>query len=109
MFSIMPSILYRLVIEFALIYPISRNISSIFFTLIIIIGLFKINLKSKLWGLFGKISLELYLIHELVINVLGKYLSNEVLVVILTVVISIVLALFANLINRLIAKSIKVK
>lgn len=109
LFSIMPSILYRLGIEFALIYPLCRNISSIFFTLMVIIAFVKINLKSKLWDFFGKISLELYLVHELVISILGKNLSNEVLVVILTLVISVVLAYFANFINKFIAKQIKAK
>lgn len=108
-FSIVPSIAARLGFEADLIYWISRNISSSFFALIIVVTFYKLNLKSKIWAFLGGISLEIYLFHGMMINIFKSIISNEILWIITVILTSVAVAFIASLANKQISKLIKGK
>lgn len=108
-FSIAPSIAARLGIESDFIYWISRNISSSFFALTIVVTFYKLDLKSKIWSFLGGLSLEIYLFHGMMINIFKSILSNEILWIVVVVLTSVAIAFIASLANKQISKMIKGK
>lgn len=88
---------------------VSRIISSTCFVLFVIILMKKFTFKEGIWDFFGKISLEIYLVHGLVILLLRKVTSSNVTWTILTVILSIALAVAVNWVNIFIANILKNK
>lgn len=83
------------------IYDLALLISSFGFTGIVFSILKKISINSYLWDFIGRVSFELYLIHELIYNILrneklGLYVENDLLYVSLVVFLSVVCAYIFN-------------
>ena len=78
------------------------NLDNVIFTIFFILIVRKIDFSNKYLLFLGKISFELYMIHGLVISIVGKYFFtsrlNDVIFSILVLIISIILAWLVNLI-----------
>ena len=106
-------ILFRYVhIEDSYSYALAANLDNIIFTIyFIIVFLKKINFSNIYLILIGSISFELYMIHGLVISMLGKILVssriNDVIFTFFVLVLSLILAWIINkLVNRITKKVI---
>lgn len=104
-------ILFRYVhIEDSYSYALAANLDNIIFTIyFIIVFLKKINFSNIYLILIGSISFELYMIHGLVISMLGKILVssriNDVIFTFFVLVLSLILAWIINkLVNRITKK-----
>ena len=104
-------ILFRYVhIEDSYSYALAANLDNIIFTIyFIIVFLKKINFSNIYLILIGSISFELYMIHGLVISMLGKTLVssriNDVIFTFFVLVLSLILAWIINkLVNRITRK-----
>ena len=91
-------------------YAIASNIDNVIFTFFFILIVRKIDFSNKYLLFLGKISFELYMIHGLVISIVGKYFFtsrlNDVIFSILVLIISIILAWLVNLIiNKISTKT----
>lgn len=89
-------------------YDIALLIASTAFTGLIFTLLKRITLENKLWLFLGNIAFEIYLIHELIYNVLrnknlGIYVSDDLMYVGLVILISVDCA---YLFNKLITKKL---
>ena len=98
-FSILPT-----VIGF---YTIFRMLSTVSFCLVFMSIIYVIRITSKFWSSIGKFSLEIYLLHGFVYMFLHRFISNDVLWIIVTLVITIPLSYSASLINTKIKKLLK--
>lgn len=104
------NLLSYLHIEDSYSYALAANINNIIFTIYFVVSfLKKINFSNVFLILLGGISFELYMIHGLVISMLGKiFVSspvNDVLLTIFTLIISISLAWIVNkLVNTITTK-----
>ena len=91
-------------------YALAANLDNIIFTIyFIIVFLKKINFSNIYLILIGSISFELYMIHGLVISMLGKTLVssriNDVIFTFFVLVLSLILAWIINkLVNRITKK-----
>ena len=91
-------------------YALAANLDNIIFTIyFIIVFLKKINFSNIYLILIGSISFELYMIHGLVISMLGKtFVSsriNDVIFTFFVLVLSLILAWIINkLVNRITKK-----
>lgn len=87
-------------------YDICRIISSVAFCLIVVLILYRIKIVGKLWSWLGGISLEIYLLHGLVITLLKNsfHVQNGFLWSVLTIVISVLIAAPVHKMNEIIAK-----
>ena len=91
-------------------YALAANLDNIIFTIyLIIVFLKKINFSNMYLILLGSISFELYMIHGLVISMLGKTLVssriNDVIFTFFVLVLSLILAWIINkLVNRITKK-----
>ena len=85
-------------------YALAANLDNIIFTIyFIIVFLKKINFSNVYLNLIGRISFELYMIHGLVISMLGKiFVSSRVNDVLFTLFVLIVSLIFAWIINKII-------
>ena len=85
-------------------YALAANLDNIIFTIyFIIVFLKKINFSNVYLTLIGRISFELYMIHGLVISMLGKiFVSSRVNDVLFTLFVLIVSLIFAWIINKII-------
>ena len=85
-------------------YALAANLDNIIFTIyFIIVFLKKINFSNIYLILIGSISFELYMIHGLVISMLGKiFVSSRVNDVLFTLFVLIVSLIFAWIINKII-------
>lgn len=95
----------------AIVYNIALLISSAGFVGFVFSILNRVSLNNQLWRFIGKISYEIYLLHELIYNILrnnklGIYIQSDFLYVIYTLIISII---FAYIFNLLITKKIVFK
>lgn len=93
------------------VYDVALLIASAAFAGIIFTLLKRISVNNKLWNFLGNISFEIYLVHELIYNILrngnrGIYVSNNLLYVTLVIFISIGCAYLFNafITRRLVAK-----
>jgi len=91
-------------------YALAANLDNIIFTIyFIIVFLKKINFSNIYLILIGSISFELYMIHGLVISMLGKTLVssriNDVIFTFFVLVLSLILAWIINkLVNKITKK-----
>ena len=92
-------------------YDVALLIAPAAFAGIIFTLLKRISVNNKLWNFLGNISFEIYLVHELIYNILrngnrGIYVSNNLLYVTLVIFISIGCAYLFNafITRRLVAK-----
>lgn len=85
-------------------YALAANLDNIIFTIyFIIVFLKKINFSNVYLTLIGRISFELYMIHGLVISMLGKiFVSSRVNDVLFTLFVLMVSLIFAWIINKII-------
>ena len=85
-------------------YALAANLDNIIFTIyFIVVFLKKINFSNVYLTLIGRISFELYMIHGLVISMLGKiFVSSRVNDVLFTLFVLIVSLIFAWIINKII-------
>lgn len=86
-----------------ILYDIAFLIASAAFVGIVFSFFKKITIKSKLWNFLGSISFEVYLLHELVYNVLrnetlGIYINYDFLYVALVIIITVCFACIFNII-----------
>ena len=90
-------------------YALAANLDNIIFTIyFIIVFLKKINFSNIYLILIGSISFELYMIHGLVISMLGKiFVSSRVNDVIFTFFVLILSLILAWIINKLVNRIIK--
>lgn len=79
----------------------------IFIKLFYFFRLYKIN--NKLFKKIGNMSLELYLYHGLVIEILTKFIDNEYLNIILIMIISCVIASVIKIFNNKLNNILKIK
>mgnify|MGYP000942307745 CR=1 FL=1 len=96
------------------VYDIALLIASAAFAGMIFTLLKRISVNNNLWSFLGNISFEIYLVHELVYNILrnenlGIYVSNNLLYVTLVIFISIGCAYMFNtfITRRLVAKILR--
>lgn len=83
---------------------VCRIISSTVFVLFVIILMKKFTFKEGVWDFLGEISMEIYLVHGLIIILLKKITSNNIIWTILTIILSIALACVVNWINNCIGR-----
>ena len=85
-------------------YGFAANLDNIIFTLFSILIVRKIDFSNKYLLFLGRISFELYMIHGLVMSIIGKYFVtsrlNDVVFAILVLIVSISLAWLINLIIK---------
>ena len=85
-------------------YGFAANLDNIIFTLFSILIVRKIDFSNKYLLFLGRISFELYMIHGLVMSIIGKYFVtsrlNDVVFTILVLIVSISLAWLINLIIK---------
>ncbi|MCD7825544.1 MAG: acyltransferase family protein, partial [Clostridiaceae bacterium] len=84
-----------------------RILSTSLFSILVAITGRKIRFKFKIWMFLGKISLEIYLIHGGVYQILRSeycWIENEALWTIMTIIISIVLSMIFNIFFKWIKK-----
>ena len=81
---------------------LAANLDNVIFTIFFMLVVRKINFSNKYLLFLGKVSFELYMIHGLVMLIVGKYFFtsrlNDVIFTILVLIISIILAWLINLI-----------
>ncbi len=81
---------------------LAANVDNVIFTIFFMLVVRKINFSNKYLLFLGKVSFELYMIHGLVMLIVGKYFFtsrlNDVIFTILVLIISIILAWLINLI-----------
>ena len=85
-------------------YVICRMCSSVIFCFLIICTLCKIRIIGYICKWLGSISLEIYLLHGLVYNILNRFYINDILWTLLTIVITIPISYALNLIDCRIKK-----
>lgn len=84
--------------------------SSLFACLIINISK-SISIQSKIWGYIGSISMEIYLIHELIFTILRSslfYIKSDAIFIIATLIISILSAYILHQVNKKIITIVKI-
>ena len=85
-------------------YGFAANLDNIIFTFFSILIVRKIDFSNKYLLFLGRISFELYMIHGLVMSIIGKYFVtsrlNDVVFTILVLIVSISLAWLINLIIK---------
>ena len=85
-------------------YAIASNTDNVIFTFFFILIARKIDFSNKYLLFLGKISFELYMIHGLVMSILGKYFVtsrlNDVIFTTSVLIVSIFLAWLINLIIK---------
>ena len=89
-----------------LVYILSRNITTAVFAVFIAVLFYRFDIKGKIWRFLGGISLEIYLLHGLVIMIIDRFTDNDTLKMILVVIITVAAATIANYINKYISKAI---
>ena len=81
---------------------LAANLDNVIFTIFFMLVVRKINFSNKYLLFLGKVSFELYMIHGLVMSIVGKYFFtsrlNDVIFTILVLIISIISAWLINLI-----------
>ena len=81
---------------------LAANLDNVIFTIFFMLVGRKINFSNKYLLFLGKVSFELYMIHGLVMSIVGKYFFtsrlNDVIFTILVLIISIISAWLINLI-----------
>ncbi|MBR0465875.1 MAG: acyltransferase [Clostridia bacterium] len=97
-FSLLPTVVNA--------YYISRFGSTVVFCVIVCLVMTKIRFKGKALNYLGSISLEIYLIHGLVMRILAHYIYNNILFSVLTIFISIAFAYALNFVDKSIKKLI---
>lgn len=85
---------------------INEVTKNILFSIIFIYSNCIISIKNKVLSFLGKISLETYLLHGIVMDVLKEYISNSLLFCICSIVLTIILSTIFNKIIKIINKTI---
>ena len=98
-------------IHFEFIYILCGLIASALFSCLMVEVSSKISFSNKIWSFLGDISIEIYLIHELVFTILRSswvYVISDGLYVILTIMISIGLAYALHMVFGRLFKIMKI-
>lgn len=87
-------------------YAIAANVDNLIFTVyFIVLFMKKLNFSNKYLVFVGKISFELYMIHGLVMSILGKiFVSSSLNDVLFTILVLMISLAFAWLIHKAISK-----
>jgi len=94
--------------ESALVPLLGNVLASILFTLCYLLFSMKLKVQNFVLNWIGKISLELYLIHGIVLSTLRTYIpNNNVLYITLTIVISLMIATVLHSISNITLKRYK--
>ncbi len=95
-FSLLPVVIEKFGIVIPYLRIISRYISTVCFAILVILICKKFKFNYRLWSKLGKISLEIYLIHGMIYEVLRSefiYIKSDFLWCVLTVIISITISI----------------
>lgn len=107
LFSAMPGVIAGFGNLMDIVYPVCRNISSAAFAVAIALALKKIQIKSQIWTYLGSISLEIYLLHGLMILCFKNKCDTEAVWTLVVLSTSILMAMVAEMINKRIALLIR--
>lgn len=86
-----------------ILYTFFGLLASTAFSLLIVVISQRITIENCMWDFIGSISMELYLIHELIYVVLRSkkiYITSDGLYIVITLIVSIVLAWLLHIIFR---------
>lgn len=110
LFSMLPIVIEHYYVESSWIRTVSRIVSTMVFVMMIITFLQKIQLKSRLWSIIGECSLEIYLIHGLIMILFRGnpfYVSSDCLWTTVVVITSILMAWPLHKVTTLIGKCLR--
>ncbi len=110
LFSMLPIVVEHYYVESSFIRIFSRVVSTMVFVMMIITLLQKVQLKSRLWSMIGECSLEIYLIHGLIMMLFRGnplYVSSDCLWTTVVVITSILMALPLHKITTLIGECLR--
>lgn len=80
---------------------IGRNVASFTFVILIILLLCKFKIGNKMSFFLGKYSFEIFVFHQLVIDIMRPYIENDILYSLFVILVTIMLAvLYRNIANR---------
>ena len=110
LFSLLPVVVEHYYIEWPWVRTASRVLSTMVFVIMIITLLQKFQLKSRIWSTIGEYSLEVYLIHGLIMILFRGnlfYISSDYIWAIIVVVTSILVARPLHSVSLLIGKLLR--